>query len=288
MNADIQKPLKKFVPHFLAAKSSELNEADTVQRVAKFFADVLGYDALSDVSMEAALKGRFVDIVLKVDNKIRVIVEVKAANIPLHIKHTEQAQYYGSKNKIPWVVLTNGTQWHLYRVILDEDGLDADLLFSIDLSKEDDFDVQARHLALLHRDAVKKDSLKTYWEKHNATTPQAIAKALFHEEVLQSLRKQLRKDQDAIIAVEELATCLQNMFSAEAKQEMGRVKIKKKSKKDVIAQVKASVDAATLEASSEPVNNSSMNNLPDPATVLSSELVAQNSANNLQKITEGA
>ena len=63
---------------------------------------------------------------------------------------------------------------------------------------------------------------------------------------------------------------------------------KKKSKKDVIAQVKASVDAATLEASSEPVNNSSMNNLPDPATVLSSELVAQNSANNLQKITEGA
>jgi hypothetical protein len=36
MPVDIRKPLKKFLPHLLQAQSTNLNEADTVQRLTKF------------------------------------------------------------------------------------------------------------------------------------------------------------------------------------------------------------------------------------------------------------
>lgn len=49
MAVDIRRSLKKFVPHLLAARDENLNEADTVQRLVKFFEDVLGYDAMSEI-----------------------------------------------------------------------------------------------------------------------------------------------------------------------------------------------------------------------------------------------
>lgn len=268
MTIEIHKQLKKFVPHFQAAKAAELNEADTVQRINKFFSDVLGYDALDDISMEAAMKGRFVDIVLKVDGKVRVAVEAKAAHVELQMKHTEQAQYYGSKNKIPWVILTNGSHWHLYRVILDEDGLDAELLFHVDLSRDADFDLNAQYLALLHHDAIKKGSLEGFYERHKATTPQAIVRALFHEDVLSALRKQLRKNQETFVPIEDLAISLRKMLSAEIREEVGRIKVKKRAvKKESPMQAKGTVETSLPEAAKEPVMEAVTAILPAPGAL---------------------
>jgi hypothetical protein len=43
---------KKYLPHLLKAQDDNLNEADTVQRIVKVFEDVLGYDALSEITRE--------------------------------------------------------------------------------------------------------------------------------------------------------------------------------------------------------------------------------------------
>jgi hypothetical protein len=44
MAVDVCKPRQKFVPHLLAARDQDLNEADIVVRLVKVFEDVLGYD----------------------------------------------------------------------------------------------------------------------------------------------------------------------------------------------------------------------------------------------------
>ena len=74
MSIDIRRPLKRFVPHFLQARKDGLNEADTVLRLCRFFEEVLGYDGLQDISREAQLKNKYVDICLKIDGRVRLLV----------------------------------------------------------------------------------------------------------------------------------------------------------------------------------------------------------------------
>jgi hypothetical protein len=163
MAIDIRKPLKKFLPHLLQAAQDNLNEADTVQRLIKVFEDVLGYDALSEISREASVKDKFVDVALKIDGATRVLVEAKSASTTLRDRHIEQAQSYAANANVRWVLLTNGVTWNLYHLTFDE-GIEATLAFSIDLSGGELDDRASEMLGLLHRHSVKKGQLDAYWD----------------------------------------------------------------------------------------------------------------------------
>jgi hypothetical protein len=102
--------------HLLQAKSDNLNEADTVMRVSKVFEDVLGYSAMTEISRETNIKDKYVDLAIKLEASIRLLVEVKAAGTTLRDRHIEQAERYASEGNHRWVVLTNGTAWNLYRL----------------------------------------------------------------------------------------------------------------------------------------------------------------------------
>src|SRR5262245_12562315 len=155
MAVDIRKPLKKFLPHLLQAQQDNLNEADTVQRLIKMFEDVLGYDAMSEISREASVKDKFVDVALKVDGATRVLVEAKSASTTLRDRHIEQAQNYAANANIRLVLLTNGVAWNLYHLTFEE-GIEATLAFSVDLASGELDDQAAETLGLLHRQSVKK------------------------------------------------------------------------------------------------------------------------------------
>ena len=50
MGIDIRKPLKNMLPHLKKAQEENLNEADTVRRVAKVLEDVLGYHGFDEIT----------------------------------------------------------------------------------------------------------------------------------------------------------------------------------------------------------------------------------------------
>ncbi|MGH7814568.1 MAG: hypothetical protein ACREQI_11290 [Candidatus Binataceae bacterium] len=56
MTVDIRKPLKKMLPYLLDAQKNNLNEADTVLLLVKVFEDILGWNAVGELSREAHLK----------------------------------------------------------------------------------------------------------------------------------------------------------------------------------------------------------------------------------------
>jgi hypothetical protein len=62
MSVDIRHPLKKLIPILLKAKEENLNEADTVQRLMRVFQDVLGYDPLTEITREMAIKTKYVGL----------------------------------------------------------------------------------------------------------------------------------------------------------------------------------------------------------------------------------
>jgi hypothetical protein len=160
---DVRRPLKKFLPHLVQAKADNLNEADTVQRVIKVFEDVLDYSALTEISRESNIKDKYVDLAIKIDGAVRLLVEVKSAGTVLRDRHIEQAERYASEGNHRWVVLTNGTAWNLYHLTFEE-GIEYERVFSIDLAVEDGLERAAECLALLHRTSVRKDEHEAHWQ----------------------------------------------------------------------------------------------------------------------------
>lgn len=70
--------LTKFQKLIKTAQKRDINESDTSLRVTDILDYLLGYDKYSEITTEYAIRGTFCDFALKVKDKQRVIIEVKA------------------------------------------------------------------------------------------------------------------------------------------------------------------------------------------------------------------
>ncbi|HEY4759998.1 MAG TPA: type I restriction enzyme HsdR N-terminal domain-containing protein [Thermoguttaceae bacterium] len=231
MAIDIRKALKKFAPNFIKAQEDGLTEADTSFKVCKFFEEVLGYDPQQDISHEAQIKNKYIDLCLKIDDRVRLIVEVKRAGLQLRERHIDQAEGYASKGAYHWVLLTNGVDWHLYHLTFDE-GIEYEHAFIVSLDTDEALEDAAEKLALLHKKSIAKDELECWWKKTSALNPLSISRALFHEDVLKRLRQEIHRETEHLIDIEDLANKLyEEMFSQEIRNQIGEMRIKKHHKK---------------------------------------------------------
>jgi hypothetical protein len=87
----ISTQLKKYQSVLRDAKQRDISEADTVTIIKDILADVLGYDKYKDVSSEHAIRGTYVDLVVTVEEKQRILIEAKAINIELKDAQVKQA-----------------------------------------------------------------------------------------------------------------------------------------------------------------------------------------------------
>jgi len=227
MSVDLKRSLKKYTPFFIQAQKDNLNEADTVQRLIKVFEEVFGYDLMTDISREAHMKNKFVDIALKVDGVVRLLVEVKAAGETLRDRHIEQAQNYASNNNYKWVLLTNSVVWNLYHLTFEE-GIESELVFSVDLLEDNAFNANADKLGIIHKQAIKKGELEDYWERSTALGPKQLAKALFNESTLGLIRREIRKQSGVLIDIEDLADSIYSMLTQDNKVQIGPLKVRKR------------------------------------------------------------
>lgn len=190
---------------------------------------MLGYDPITEISFEAQMKNKYVDMALKTDGIIRLLIEVKAAGVTLRDRHIEQAQMYASQNNYRWVLLTNGVTWNLYHLEFEE-GIEYEKAFSVDL-REPNFDEAADKLAILHRQAIKKGELDDYWRRRVAMSPDSLGKSLFTENVLRFIRTEIRKQQGLLVDIEDLGIALHGLFTAEARELMGPMRIRKRRRR---------------------------------------------------------
>ncbi len=226
MAADIRKSLRKMVPVLLKAQEDNLNEADTVQRLVMFLEEVLGYDPLIEITREKQVKDKYVDIALKIEDQVKLLVEAKSAATELRDRHIEQAKAYAVESNIRWVILTNGVVWSLYHLSFDE-GLDYVRVFSVDLSNPD-LDKAVELLSLLHRQNVKKGAHEAFWKKHAALDASSLGRALYTESVLRLIRREIRRREGILVDEEDLAVAFQSLFSQEARERIGPVKIRRR------------------------------------------------------------
>ncbi len=136
--------------------------------------------------------------------------------------------------------------WNLYHLSFEE-GIEYVRVFAVNLA-EDNIDKAAECLSLLHRQSIKKGELEEYWEHRAALSPDSIGQALFTEEALRFIRREIRRRHGILIDQEDLAAAIHSMLSTEAREQIGPLKIRRRRK----AQVRSTPPCADTSAPEKP------------------------------------
>ena len=94
--------LPKYRRILKAAYDRDVNEPETVDIVKEIFSDVFGFDKHTEITCEYVIKGNKCDLAVKLDDKVKCLIEVKAIGMELTKLHRDQANGYCANEGIPW------------------------------------------------------------------------------------------------------------------------------------------------------------------------------------------
>lgn len=283
--------LKKYAQVFREAKERDANESDTVMYLIKFFEDVFGYDSLSgEISKEISIKDRYCDFGIKLGGEFKFIVEAKAAgNRSLRDKDIEQAENYGSRMGIKWVLLTNGIEWQLFHLNFSEgDGISHDMLFCINLveNAETAPDKIWNNLGLLQKESILKNALDDYLCHKKALAPSSLIKILFTEEVLTVIRRELNRNGEVRLEMSDVVSSIKEVLSKDSLMEAGDIGFKRRRKRKRRIKPDGSVEQIEVEAGS-PEDLDSEEDITDDISLDKSEKKPAQKADNNFAETDG-
>ena len=205
----IKDVLKRFSPVLVSQRDRDVSEADTVTVVKDLLSDLFGFDKYAEVTSEHAIRGTYCDLAIKLDGKLKLLLEVKAIGLQLNEKHIKQAVDYAANQGLDWVVLTNGIRWMLFRISFKKP-IEAKIvaefdLLAVDLKSEADLE----KIYLITKEGILKDAVVEFSEKQSATSKYLIAAVLLNDQdVLNAIRRELRKITDILVEPSVIAEVL--------------------------------------------------------------------------------
>ncbi len=194
----IKTGIPKFQKVLAIAKDRDLNESDTVSIITDMLAEVFGYDKYLEVTSELAIRGTYCDLAIKLGDKFQYLIECKAIGTELKDCHLRQAVGYGANKGIQWVVLTNGIDWHVYRLRFEQP-ITWDLVARFNvmtLSTKNARDME--RLVILTKEGVEKHARENLFEKIQCVNRFVIAALVLSDPVVSNLKRELRKLSDGI------------------------------------------------------------------------------------------
>lgn len=203
--------LKRFQPILVAQRDRDVSEADTVTLVKDLLSDLFAYDKYSEVTSEHAIRSTFCDLAVRIDDKLRLLIEVKAIGMKLSEKHIKQAVDYAANQGVDWVVLTNAAQWMLFRLQFKKP-IDSRLVAEFDVTTaEARTEAALEKIYLLTREGLQKGALKEFSERRDAMSRFMLASIICNsEDVLSAIRREVRRVSDLLVPVEAIANALRH------------------------------------------------------------------------------
>lgn len=207
----IKSALKQFTPVLQAQRDRDVSEADTVTLVKDLLSTMLGFDKYAELTSEHSIRGTYCDLAVKLDGKLRLLIEVKAIGMQLNDRHVKQAVDYAANQGVDWVVLTNSMQWRLYRVVFAKP-IDAKVTCEFDLlatNPRSESDLEK--LYLLSREGFQRSALQEFSERQAATSRYLLASLLVNDrDVVATIRRELRKVTDMLVDADAIRAVLRH------------------------------------------------------------------------------
>jgi len=203
--------IKRYQPILSAAKSRDVNEADTVTIVKDMLQDVFGYDKYVEITGEHLIRGTFVDLAIKLDGQLSLLIEVKAVGLALKDAFVKQAVDYAANQGVEWVILTNGVTWRIYRLIFAQP-IAAEMVIEIDFCGLNPRSSQhLEQIFLLTREGQIKSVLGEYHAHRQALSRYVLGAVMLSEPVIDCIRRELKRmSPDARVDAAEVRASLIN------------------------------------------------------------------------------
>ena len=188
--------VKKYKRVLTKAVSQDVNESDTVTVTTDMLSDIFGYDKYEEITSEFAIKKTFCDLAIKLNDQVKLLIEVKSVGTNLKDNHLKQATDYGANAGIDWVILTNGVAWKVYRIIFSKP-IEHELVYEFDMTqinthKDEDLSL----LYLLCRETINKknsNALDEYRQQKELLNKVMLGQIILSEPVLSTIRRTMKK-----------------------------------------------------------------------------------------------
>lgn len=215
------KKLRDYRKKYLRKEFAEIDESATRIMVNSFLCDVLGYQELVDIKTEYRIRDTYADYVIQTARKKNFIVEVKAMQLDLNQRHIRQSMEYAVNEGIDWVVLTNGRQVQVYKVIFAKP-VRHELFFNFDLSDLKQINKVGESLAYLSKKSIQKDELNQLWRRQAEISPERIARVIVQEPCVKALRSEMKKLTKIHYTIEELKQSLRKLIAKEIEVDLSK------------------------------------------------------------------
>ena len=199
----LRKEIGRFQKILTAAKDRDVNESDTVTIITDMLSSVFGFDKYTELTSEQAIRGTYCDLAIKLDGKIKFLIEVKAIGLTLKDNHLRQAIGYGATQGIPWVVLTNGVDWDIYKIRFEKP-VDYDLVCSfnfIELNSRKQEDLNK--VFLLCKGGIERSAIEEFHDHVQSVNRFIVGAIVQADPVVSVIRRELKKLADGIKVTEE-------------------------------------------------------------------------------------
>ena len=130
---------------------------------------------------------------VKLDGKVKYLVEVKAIGHDLKENHLRQVVNYGANEGISWVVLSNGLKWQIHKISFERP-ISSELVTLIDFEEINHRNKD--HLLqvfLLCRQGMKKQAIEDYHERSQVVNRFMVAAIAQTDPVASIIRRELKR-----------------------------------------------------------------------------------------------
>jgi predicted type IV restriction endonuclease len=222
--------LKDYKKKYLKKKYLELDESATRLMVNSLLTEVFEYQELEEIKTEYRIRGEYADYVIQVDRKKHFIVEVKSIQLDISDKHLRQSLSYAANEGVEWIILTNGRQIELYRVIFNKP-IESHKVFSFDLIDGKKLPEIVDYLVYLSKKSVSSDELEVFWKRFQTLRPENLQKCLYREEVVKFLRKTLKEQTGLTFSEDDVMESIYRVIVDPLPSSRPKAPYKKKGKK---------------------------------------------------------
>ncbi len=199
----------------LMLKEKDAAEADTRHLVTDFLVDVLGYDKYENLTAEFSVKGDWADYGIRVDKQLLAFVEVKRISQKLAESHLRQVESYALREGVQWAILTNAQVWQAYQVVASKgQQSEVTLVFEVDILDESlKPGTKTDLLFLISREGLTRGRLAEYLSAQNAISPKTLRSVLTSSDVLDAVRREIRKKTKHNVDVKDIKAAVSLLVS---------------------------------------------------------------------------
>ncbi len=189
----LSKEIPKFQKILEKAKSRDVNESDTVTIISDILSNVFGFDKYNEITSEQAIRGTYCDLAIKLGNKVKYLIEVKAVGIELKADHLRQAINYGANAGIDWIILTNGINWEIHRMKFTQP-VDHELVYEFSFNSLSPKKLEDQEkIYLLCKEGTVSDAIEEYHDRAQMVNRFMVSAIVLTQPILDTIRRELRR-----------------------------------------------------------------------------------------------